>query len=211
MALQRVRIGRGWGYRWVDPTTDPANYKTVISNVVTPVTRYRNWTETSSSITSSIVESTSIPYMRASPVRCLVDQMRPYVRLYVLFDGADVTNLCRPLSEAEYNADSVGASSIGTSIYATAGGKAWFRFYLPKGRFTTGQKIITVTDSLSAASESTKSTAYYVANGTLQFSQPVKTVTNKALTESFVENVTTQVSSQVYVAPPEYDWAGSSD
>lgn len=210
MATKRVR-GPDGEWIWYDPVKDPANYVTVITDVITPVTKYRNWTETSSSLESSIVDTTSIPYIRSSDIRCLAEQMRPFVKLYVLFDGDDVSTLCRPLTEAEYTANSVGAANIGTAIYTDVNGRAWFRFYLPSGRFTSGQKIVTVTDNLDSASESTKSTAYYVANGTLQFSQPVETVTNKAMTESYIEDVTTQVSSQVYVPPPEYDYAGSSD
>lgn len=191
-----------------DPTSDPANYVTVTTTVVTPTTKYRTWVETSSSVSSSIVDTTSIPYIHATNIRILASNMRPYSRLYVMFDGVDVSNLCRPLSSAEYASNANGAASIGAAIYANAAGNAWIRFYIPARRFTTGRKLVVVTDSTDKAQQTTRSSAFFIANGTLQFSQSVNTIINKSKVESYIENITTQVSSKVYVEPPD-NWDSS--
>jgi hypothetical protein len=107
-----------------------------------------------------------------------VTGLKPFARFYVFFDGIDMTEYTRPITETEFN--NIGAIStwtnvLGSDLYANSAGECWFRLSLPRTdnlRFTVGQKRVTVTDSPTNSDFATSfANKTFFAQGVIQTKQ----------------------------------------
>ena len=142
-------------------------------------TEYFNYLDSdTTSVGSRIINTEIIPYIRAQTLMGEAIGLKPFAKYYAFFDGIDMTEYVRPITEAEYNdvaAVKTWTNAVGTNIIANSDGKVWFRLNLPNTdnlKFTVGQKKVILTDSLTGSDFATSfaSTSFF-AQGLIQTKQ----------------------------------------
>ena len=142
-------------------------------------TEYFNYLDTdTTSIGSRVINSEIIPFIRAQTLMGSATGLKPFARFRVFFDGIDMSDYVRPISEAEFNnisSVSTWTNALGANLTANADGELWFRLNLPNTdnlRFTVGQKRVVVTDSITDSDAATSSaSASFFAQGLIQTKQ----------------------------------------
>ena len=142
-------------------------------------TEYFNYLDTdTTSIGSRVINSEIIPFIRAQTLMGSATGLKPFARFRLFFDGIDMSDYVRPISEAEFNNISSVSSwtnALGSNLTANADGELWFRLNLPNTdnlRFTVGQKRVVVTDSITDSDAATSSaSASFFAQGLIQTKQ----------------------------------------
>jgi hypothetical protein len=142
-------------------------------------TEYFTYLDTdTTTIGSRVVNTEIIPYIRAQTILGQARGLKPFARYKVFFDGIDMSEYTRPVTESEFS--DVGAvttwtNSIGSEITADANGEVTFRLRLPdidNLRFTTGSKKVLVSDSLTVSDLATSTASrQFFAQGLIQTKQ----------------------------------------
>ena len=135
---------------------------------------------------NKIVDVSIKPYIRPQILTCAVKGMKAFTKLYVFFDGEDMTSYVSPLANLEayetylkvmpdpkVEANIVAIVNEGDPLVTDADGTAYFRLRLPAGnekRFRTGQREVIVIDSPTNSQQdgSTMAKNYFVAQGLVQ-------------------------------------------
>lgn len=133
-----------------------------------------------------VVDVSIKPYIRPQILTCAVKGMKAFTKLYVFFDGEDMTSYVSPLANLEayetylkvmpdpkVEANIVAIVNEGDPLVTDADGTAYFRLRLPAGnekRFRTGQREVIVIDSPTNSQQdgSTMAKNYFVAQGLVQ-------------------------------------------
>lgn len=159
-------------------------------------------TQTTFQDTQQSIQSYSLPYIHKKEVLVKATGLRPFANLVVKFDGTDVTMLVEPLTEANYIADATGVpANIGAQLKVDIAGNAWFRFYIPAAKFTTGVKVIHISDNLDELLESTSAETVFSTAGTFSLMQPMRTFSSKTITTTSYKSVTQSYTLPVTPAP----------
>lgn len=99
--------------------------------------------------TTSRISSLPISLMREKFIQCSLNDCRPNTRLFVYFDGVEVTDKCRQYTTAMPNGANTMAEFASMQLRALNSdnsGMCKFTFHLEGGRYTAGTKEITVVD-----------------------------------------------------------------
>jgi len=112
-----------------------------------------------------IVDTSIIPFVRSRTVNVTATNMRPNTRVYVFFDGVDVSEHCTFVKSSQT------VRLIDEPLITDSNGdinkSVQLKFTIPAGQFRTGKKLLRLTDSPSNAVSSTKTAAetIYSAQG----------------------------------------------
>lgn len=193
-ALRRVAnatdlLGTDWA-TWVDlnsttqrsSTTELSNNNNVTTTVIATTTQQqRIGTEKtlesridSYSVEDVVKDVKIVPYIRSKVIDFYCSNMKPNTRVYVTFDGVDVTQhtrIKRPVGN-----DSLAARAFtlfgGAPLITDANGELVGEFRIPENTFFTGEKSFVVTDTLVQSQEQTTSASTkYFAGGITQTKQ----------------------------------------
>lgn len=149
---------------------------------------------------AKVVDTNVIPYMRSKLIFVEGEKLRPETRLYMFFDGEDVTNYCRPVQyetrtrfvtrgwlfrryrrRVTYR---VNTARYGDPIVTDANGRCQFEFYLPNNaqlKFRVGTKPLRVTDVADNGTDNTTAAeGLYSASGIHQTKQETVISTRNA-------------------------------
>jgi hypothetical protein len=99
--------------------------------------------------TTSRISSLPISLMREKFIQCSLNDCRPNTRLFVYFDGVEVTDKCRQYTTAMPNGANTMAEFASMQLRALNSdnsGMCKFTFHLEGGRYAAGTKEITVVD-----------------------------------------------------------------
>ena len=135
----------------------------------------------------NLVGVQSIAFMRPITLTLNLDGGRPNTPMNVFFGGEIVNHYCAPVAGAQ-----------GQTLITDSVGSLTIYFYLPGGKFTTGEKEIVVTDAPDiAAITMTGSTfgsakASFTSTGVQQIFQTTTTITdiNEVVVERVIPTVT---------------------
>jgi hypothetical protein len=165
-------------------------YHTEVTTILVPTTKYRTWSTPIINVGTADANHVSVPYIHAKEILIKGMSLGPYTPVFVTFDNIDVSAMCKPLTEAEYNANSVGAAAIGSQMVVGLNGTVYARFYLPANRFVVGRKILRITNSLDPSREVTYADSVFIAEGNTIFKDP------------YIEDVPINVYTQVWTPDP---------
>jgi len=151
---------------------------TQLSTTTTTTTKTEyTYEEETISLGSRVVDVSIIPYIRPQTIDVWARGLKANTRVYVFFDGEDMTNYCAPLNVTQYNQTPEQRRLSGfipneaANIVSNANGNAYFALRLPATgkQFRVGQKEIVVTDSPTNSIDATTSAKnYFVASGLTQ-------------------------------------------
>jgi hypothetical protein len=148
---------------------------------------------------AKVVDMNVIPYMRSKLIYVEGEKLRPNTRLYVYFDGEDVTQYCRPVVKEvtrtrwirswlyrrfkrRYTYRVTGA--YGAEIVTDDNGRCKFEYFLPNNsslKFRVGTKPLRVTDVADNGTDNTTAAeALYSASGMHQTKQETVISTRNA-------------------------------
>jgi len=120
-----------------------------------------------------LVEQKDIQFIRSQTLELTLIEARPRTRMNVFFDNEDVTRFCAPAGNER-----------GTPIITDSIGQAQIEFFIPSGRFNTGNYEITITDASTLdeleipGSKFGSATGSFSASGELEvFQKTVTTIT----------------------------------
>ena len=142
-------------------------------------------TTTSVDVTTQLVSTTSLTYIRPLQLRITATLLKPNTRMYAFFDGVDVNQFCTP-----------NGGVLGDSLVTDSNGNLIALFNIPAMTFTTGNKQLVLIDYSDYTVADTpgisvvKAKAIFSSQGTLQTYQTTETTT-----------ITTTVEDP----PPNYD------
>jgi hypothetical protein len=160
-------------------TSRGSTIETLYKNTRTGVEFFNYNDADTASIGSRVVNTQIIPYIRPQTLIGHVSGLKPYASFNVFFDGIDMNAYTRPITSGEFadtNSVMTWTYALGDTLYADATGELWFRLTLPRTdnlRFTTGQKIVMVTDSPTNSDDEATSFAekMFFAQGITQTKQ----------------------------------------
>ena len=142
-------------------------------------------------LSNTLVGQSAIQYIRAQTLTLHLAEARPSTKMYVFFDGVDVTSLCRNII---LNAQGKPVSiSTAEDVMTNEAGEATIAFRLPANTFNTGTRQIIVTDTDELGNLEINGSVWgsaktqFKANGILEIFQPKITEIN---------------SRTVYIPPP---------
>ena len=193
-------------------TQNGATIENLIINSRTGTESFNYVDSDRASIGTRVVNTEIVPYIRPQTLMGSVNGLKPFARFYVFFDGIDMTDYTRPITETEFN--NIGAIStwtnvLGSDLYANADGECWFRLSLPRTdnlRFTVGQKRVTVTDSPTNSDFATSfANKTFFAQGVIQTKQDSILSTRQTLIRTSVVSQSTNQSTfdtLPAIAPP---------
>ena len=196
------------------------------------------------SLGESVIDVSIIPYIRPQDLYIKVEGLKALAQHWAFFDGLGMFNWCTPLTQQEYEI-SVGIGSVpvagqsldtgfrsvgspfirfraneGDPLYADSAGNLFFKLRLPEGsvrRFTTGQKAITLVDTLTGendADNTSYSRGYFFAEGLSQNKQETTLSTrtqitnSRTITERLPGSSTTTIEIPVIDDEPQDDNGG---
>ena len=168
-------------------TASGATIETITTSARTG-TEYFNYLDSdSTSVGSRIINTEIIPYIRAQTLMGQATGMKPFAKFKVFFDGIDMSDYVRPITQAEYtNPASLSSwtNAVGSNLVANANGELWFRLNLPNSdnlKFTVGEKRVVVTDSPTASDLATSfASRSFFAQGLIQTKQDTILSTRQA-------------------------------
>lgn len=142
-------------------------------------TEYFNYLDSdSTSVGSRVINTEIIPYIRAQTLMGKATGLKPFAKFRAFFDGIDMTQYVRPITESEYtNTSSISSwtNVVGADLIANSDGELWFRLNLPNTdnlKFTVGQKKVLLSDSPTASDFATSyASISFFAQGLIQTKQ----------------------------------------
>ena len=169
-------LSNAWGTQWANwetiwqgttvDTRTTATANTITNETTSSTAQRQQRTGTGIAVTnqtvtnslgSRLVSASLVPFMRSRIVAISATRMKPNTRVYVFFDGINVTQHCRPVGGA-FNA----------SLLIDASGNFTGEFRIPANTFTVGTKSLVLCDSStnpSATNLKTYAIASFTANG----------------------------------------------
>ena len=202
-------------------TTNGASVETLISNSRTGTETFNYSDSDTASIGSRVVNTEIIPYIRSQTLMGSVTGLKPFAKFKVFFDSIDMDAYTRPITVTEFeniNAVTSWTYALSDDLYANADGELWFRLNLPNSdnlRFTVGQKVVRVTDSLTDSDVATSfATKTFFAQGIIQTKQD--TILSTRQTETRQLSVTQTTNSATWttlppILPPREQQGNSRD
>lgn len=163
-------------------------------------------------VSDNVKDVRIIPYIRSKTIDFYASNLKSNTRIYVLFDGVDVTEHCRPKVQTDTSlvaSNFVGFGSV--PLVVDANGEFLGEFRIPEMMFFTGEKDFVITDSTTTSTQSTTTAqTKYFAGGVSQTKQssslnivsPV--ITSRNVSEERTTSTTTrdeQVSTNVNFTP----------
>lgn len=193
----------GWG----DVTNSSTTYTTTQTDSSRTATTTGISSETQSYTIDDIVKDVSIsPYVRSNTIQLYASNMKPNTQLYAFFDGVDVTQYCKMITQVSTTDDAVTASKKsmygGMPLVTDANGNLTAEFRIPSNTFFTGEKKLVLTNdstnSGNADVETTRSESTYFAGGINQSKQSstLNVITPKFTTTTTTENKSTTSTSR---------------
>lgn len=182
--------------------------ETVYQSTRTGTESFLGISEDTQQLGNKVIDVSIQPYIRPQTIACNARGMKATTRLYVFFDGENMTSYVTPLTESEYNSyilnrtiPSVLSKSEGAPLDSDSSGNAYFLIRLPTGdakRFRVGQKEVVVIDSptKSEADATTLAKNYFVAEGLTQQKQNTILTTRTVITTQKDVSETNQTTSQ---------------
>jgi len=178
----RIISGNGIA-NYLKPTTDTpwsdqrvTDWTSYSRNGIT--TSFSGVSESTVTLGNRVVDVSIVPYIRPQTIIVNARGLKAFTRVYVFFDGEDVSQYVTPLTAAEYALGSAVrtrpvAGTEGSAIRTDSAGWTYFRLRLPQEkRFRVGQKEIVVTDNpTNSIDASTYAKSYFVAQGLVQQKQ----------------------------------------
>ena len=164
------------------------------TTISTTASNGKNPLQQSTSINASQVVgnySTNVtvqPYIAPQVISFYATDMRPGQRVYIFFDGVNVSQYCAPgiqLQGGEWDTShymNVRTGKWGDPIYVTDTGFVWGQFNIPEGVFKTGNRVLEIADvdnlndSAKILSATTVAAATFVA-GNLSVARSIDTPT----------------------------------
>jgi hypothetical protein len=148
--------------------------------------------ENTESLGTRVVDVSLIPYIRPQSIIMYARGLKPTTRLNVFFDGENLTQYVRPLTEAEWNLGNTVKTRTnltyaeGANLNSDSDGYVYFILRLPvEKRFRVGQKEVIITDSpTNSVDASTFAKGYFVAQGLIQQKQDTILTTRQAVVET---------------------------
>jgi hypothetical protein len=135
---------------------------------------------------NTLVGQAAIQYIRAQTLTLYLSDARPNSKMFVYFDGDNVTEYCRTITYGTTGLPT-GANAFGT-LATNAQGQAVIAFNLPGNTFNTGTRQIIVTDAPDLPSLDFNGSVFgsaktqFAAAGVLEIFQPkVTTITTKTI------------------------------
>lgn len=135
---------------------------------------------------NTLVGQAAIQYIRAQTLTLYLSDARPNSKMYVYFDGDNVTELCRTVTYGT-NGLPTGENAYGV-LSTNAQGQAVIAFDLPGNTFNTGTRQIIVTDAPDLPSLEFNGSVFgsaktqFAAAGILEIFQPkVTTITTRVI------------------------------
>lgn len=145
--------------------------------------------------TRELVGTQALTYIKPINVRVDVSDVRPNTTLYAYFDGVLVNGYCRQIinpTVVEETISESNLSAVGT-LLSSAAGRISFIFYIPGGKFTTGDKMLFLTDTTSLEEldipgnlNGSASSTFY-SKGTQQIYQSTTTTITTVVIENRIE------------------------
>lgn len=139
----------------------------------------------------NLVRQEAIQFIRPQNLKLELIESRPYTKMYVFFDGINVTNLCSPSGQI-----------LGSEIISNSIGQVSITFSIPPQKFNTGNHEIIVTDTNNLVLLTTSGSVYgsakanFSANGTLSIFQTINTTITAV--ERVVPIITTDPLAQSF-------------
>lgn len=159
------------------------------------------------SIGSRVIKTEIIPFIRAQTIMGSVTGLKGFAKFKVFFDGIDMSEYTRPITLSEFeNAQSVTTwtYALGSDLKADVNGELWFRLNIPELdnlKFTVGEKLVLVTDSLTASDTATSTASKsFFAQGLIVTKQDTILSTNQ--TEQRQKNVSELVPGSTSATLP---------
>lgn len=133
----------------------------------------------------NLVGVQSITYIRPINVRADVVDVRPNTKMYVFFDGVNVTEHCRQILNPDQVSFTLAGGDVGANgvLTSSATGRISFTFAVPGKTFTTGTKKLIITDTKNLADLEVTGNVYgqasatFSSKGTLELYQKTTTIT----------------------------------
>ena len=118
-------------------------------------------------VNDRIVDTSVIPFVRSQTLDITATNMRPNTRVYVFFDGINVSEQCTFVENG--TTKSMISNPLITDEYGRITSNKQLKFTVPSGQFKTGQKLIRITDSPTnnVASARTTAEVIFAAQGIL--------------------------------------------
>lgn len=156
--------------------------------------------EDKNSLGNKVVDVALVPYIKPQVIKADVRGLKAFTKVFVFFDGEDMTKYCTPLTESQYAdglrgwATRYSAGSEGSTLVTDGNGQVLFGLRIPvEGKkFTVGAKEVVVTDSPTNAQDaSTYAKTNFYAQGLVQQKQ------NTILTTRSLVKQTTTVKQEL--------------
>lgn len=124
-------------------------------------------------VTDNVKDVRIIPYVRSKIIDFYASNLKPNTRIYIMFDGIDVTEHCRPKVQTDTSLTASKFVNFGSvPLVVDLNGEFLGEFRIPERTFFTGEKAFGITDSITKSTESTTSaTTKYFAGGVSQTKQ----------------------------------------
>lgn len=163
--------------------------RNVVTSVVTTTTR---------EIQSVTTQNSVVPFIRSRLISFNVVNLKPQSRVYVKFDGVDISQFAGPTE-----------GTIGQPLITSGGGTLSGVFRIPNDdsiKFRTGQRRVIISDKPGNTEDfdSSIADAVYVANGTLQTTTNTFLNTRNTVTTTRVRRVRDPLAQSFFVKDDEF-------
>lgn len=162
---------RGTTVRSTTTTTNTTN--TTTESQRTGVSRSISSRTDSYTVSDNVKDVRIIPYIRSKVIDFYASNLKPNTRIYIMFDGIDVTEHCRPKVQTDTSltaSNFVGFGSV--PLVIDANGEFLGEFRIPEKMFFTGEKEFRISDSITDTTQPTTSAqTKYFAGGVSQTKQ----------------------------------------
>ena len=124
-------------------------------------------------VSDNVKDVRIVPYIRSKVIDFYANNLKANTRIYIMFDGIDVTEHCRPKVQTDTALTASKFVNFGSvPLVVDLNGEFLGEFRIPEKMFFTGEKAFTITDSITATTDpTTTATTKYFAGGVSQTKQ----------------------------------------
>jgi len=161
----------GTGIR--NTTTTTTNTSTTQNDQRTGVSRSISSRTDAYTVSDNVKDVRIVPYIRSKVIDFYASKLKPNTRIYVMFDGIDVTEHCRPKVQTDTSLTASKFVNFGSApLVVDLEGEFLGEFRIPERMFFTGEKSFVLSDSITKTTEpTTTATTKYFAGGVSQTKQ----------------------------------------
>jgi hypothetical protein len=185
----------GLGSKLVSSPNSPRDQRVTITTQQnrTGTTTTYGIKEDKTSLGNRVVDVALVPYIKPQVIKADARGLKAFTKVFVFFDGEDMTDYCTPLTQAEYDdgydgwAKRFAAGNEGDDLVTDGNGQVLFGLRLPvEGKkFTVGAKECVITDSPTNAQDaSTYAKSTFYAQGLIQQKQNTILTTRSLVKEA---------------------------